>query len=69
MGLRERDAARRADIAQRESDHQRWADDGGFIPKLQAVEAAVGAVLRHPWAVVGVAAAVGFALGWVTGRR
>jgi ElaB/YqjD/DUF883 family membrane-anchored ribosome-binding protein len=69
MGLKERDAARRADTAQREMDHQRWSDDGGFIPKPQAAEVAVGAVLRHPWAVVGVAAAVGFALGWVTSRR
>ena len=66
MGARETAATRRADAAQRESDHQRWADDGGFIPEPEA-EAPLRA--RNPWAAVAVAAGLGFVLGWLGGRR
>ena len=61
----------RSEHAQRESDHQRWADDGGFIPESQPREARTRTtdVARSPWASVGVAAALGFALGWLTCRR
>ena len=50
--------------AQRESDLQRWADDGGFIPKPQMTEVAVAR--RSPWRAVGIAAVFGFAIGWLT---
>ena len=49
-----------------EADLQRWDDDGGFIPELVA-EAPPRA--RSPWITVGVAAGLGFVLGWLTGRR
>ena len=55
----------RADAAQKEADHQRWADDGGFTPDHHVAEAAP----RNPWVAIGIAAGVGFALGWLTGRR
>jgi hypothetical protein len=64
MRERETAATRRADAAQRESDHQRWADDGGFTPDEVAAPP-----VRSPWTAVGVAAALGFAVGWLTGRR
>ena len=61
----------RTEHAQRESDHQRWADDGGLVPEPQPREARPQAsyVARSPWAAVGIAAAFGFALGWLTCRR
>ena len=52
--------------AQHEADH-RWADDGGFIPEMETRVAPV--VTRSPWRAVGIAAAVGFALGWLTSPR
>ena len=51
--------------AQQDADHQRWADDGGFTPDPHVP----AATTRSPWVAVGVAAAIGFALGWLTGRR
>ena len=57
------DRAERA--AQKESDHQRWADDGGFIPDVPEVPA----VARTPWVAVAVAAGIGFALSWLSRRR
>ena len=57
--------------AQKESDHQRWADDGGFIPGPETARpvSALHAIARNPWAAVGIAAGIGFALGWLTGCR
>ena len=49
---------------QKESDYQRWADDGGFIPEAEAPGGSAPA--RFPWRVIGMAAAVGFAIGWLT---
>jgi hypothetical protein len=71
MGRRERAATVARDAAQRESDHHRWADDGGFIPEPEAARpvAALKVVARNPWAAVGVAAGIGFVLGWLSGRR
>lgn len=60
---------RRADAAQKESDHQRWADDGGPTPDPEPARARPGVPTRSPWAAVGIAAAVGFAVGWLTGHR
>ena len=70
MGRKESEAAAR-DAAQRESDHHRWADDGGYIPEMEAGRpvVALGIVARNPWVAVGVAAGIGFALGWLTRRR
>jgi ElaB/YqjD/DUF883 family membrane-anchored ribosome-binding protein len=50
--------------AQKETAHQRWADDGGFIPETETP----GALVRthSPWRAIGIAAAVGFAIGWLT---
>lgn len=53
--------------AQHEADHQRWADDGGFIPEREAPRAPVPT--RSPWQAVGIAAAIGFAIGWLTSPR
>lgn len=75
MGRMEREGvatdARRADAAQHESDHHRWADDGGFIPEPVVVqpEAGIKALVRTPWAMLAVCATLGFAVGWLTGRR
>ena len=72
MGLRSREEVnRRADAAQRESDHDWWASDGGFIPEPDAVrpEAGIEAPARTPWAAIAACAALGFAVGWLTGRR
>lgn len=71
MGRGEREAIGVRDAAQRESDHQRWADDGGFIPEPETVRpvAALSIITRNPWAAVGIAAGVGLAIGWLTGRR
>lgn len=72
MELRSREEVnRRADAAQRESDHDRWADDGGFIPGPDAVrpEAGLEALVRTPWAAFAAGIALGFAVGWLTGRR
>ena len=52
---------------QREADHHRWADDGGFVPDLEVPLAVAGT--RSPWRAIGVAAALGFAIGWLTGPR
>jgi hypothetical protein len=69
MGRGEREVTR--DATQRESALERWADDGGFIPEPEAPRpvAALNAVVRRPWVAVGIAAGIGFALGWLTGRR
>ncbi len=64
MRRREREAA-----TQKESDHQRWADDGGFIPDPEAAGSTTPAAARNPWAAVAVAAGLGFVLGWLSGRR
>jgi hypothetical protein len=71
MGRREREATVTRDAAQRESALQRWADDGGFIPEPEATRpvAALNVMGRNPWAAIGIAAGIGFALGWLTGRR
>ncbi len=53
--------------AQREADHHRWADDGGFIPAPETPAAATAT--RPPWRAIGVAVALGFAIGWLTGPR
>jgi ElaB/YqjD/DUF883 family membrane-anchored ribosome-binding protein len=50
--------------AQREADHQRWADDGGPTPAAEMHEAVV--VARPPWLALGVAVAVGLVIGWLT---
>lgn len=50
--------------AQREADHNRWADDGGFIPEAEAPRTL--APTRSPWRAVGIASAIGFAVGWLT---
>jgi hypothetical protein len=50
--------------AQREVDHQRWADDGGFIPEPEPET-----TTRSPWPTVAVAIALGFVFGWLTARR
>ena len=52
-----------ARAAQREVDHQRWADDGGVIPDSRNKGTETGA--GSPWTAVGIAAALGFALGWL----
>ena len=71
--MRRSERAARAAEAQRESDHQRWADDGGLTPDTAAaghgVRIAAWDVTRYPWVAVGAAAALGFALGWLAGRR
>jgi ElaB/YqjD/DUF883 family membrane-anchored ribosome-binding protein len=71
MGQREREATVVRDATQRESALQRWADDGGFIPEPEARRpvAAPNVIARSPWAAIGVAVGVGFALGWLTGCR
>lgn len=72
MGRQSREEViRRADAAQRESDHDRWADDGGFIPEPAAArpEAGIEALGRTPWAAFAAGAALGFAVGWLTARR
>ena len=38
--------------AQKESDHHRWDDDGGFIPEPAEPEARIAAGARNPWIVV-----------------
>ena len=53
--------------AQRESDLQRWADDGGFIGEQRTN--AVAATPRSPWLTVALAAAAGFAIGWLTASQ
>ena len=50
--------------AEREADHHRWADDGGFIPAPE-IPAPIVAT-RSPWRAIGVTAALGFAIGWLT---
>jgi hypothetical protein len=73
MGQRSDEAAgtRRADIAQRESDHDRWADDGGFSPEPDAAlpKPVIPTALKKPFAAVGLALAVGLAIGWFVRRR
>ena len=54
--------------AQQETDLQRWADDGGRIPGTPP-QARAGVRPVSPWRAVGVAAAVGFAVGWLSTRR
>jgi hypothetical protein len=56
-----------APTTQRELALQRWADDGGFIPERETTRTPVPT--RSPWRAVGVAAAVGFAIGWLTSPR
>jgi ElaB/YqjD/DUF883 family membrane-anchored ribosome-binding protein len=70
MGLQERAVIETRDAARREADLQRWADDGGFIPEAKAnrPQAVLTAVVRNPWAAVGIAAGIGFVFGWLTGR-
>lgn len=53
--------------ARRELTHQRWADNGGFSPEPDAVQAPPAT--RPPWLAVGAAAALRFAVGWLTARR
>ena len=53
--------------AQREADHHRWADDGGFIPEAETPGPPVPT--RSPWRAVGIAAAIGCAIGWLTAPR
>jgi hypothetical protein len=71
--MRQSERAVLAAEAQRESDHQRWADDGGLTPDPgeAGLEAAIGVpgATWHPWPAVGTAVALGFALGWRAGRR
>ena len=55
--------------AQREADHQRWADDGGFTPDPEPDRPTTPVFARSPWVAVVVAAGVGFALAWLVGRR
>jgi ElaB/YqjD/DUF883 family membrane-anchored ribosome-binding protein len=54
----------KARAAQRESAYNRWADDGGHTPDPEVTDA-IG-FTRSPWLAVGVAAALGFAIGWMT---
>jgi hypothetical protein len=54
-------------VVQSEADHHRWADDGGFIPAPETP--APAPATRPPWRAIGVAVALGFALGWLTGPR
>ncbi|MDB5312153.1 MAG: hypothetical protein JWO38_6355 [Gemmataceae bacterium] len=69
--MRRKSSETGADAAQMEKAYQRWADDGGLIPDLSMAgpERPITAVLRTPWAAIGVAVGLGFALGWITGRR
>ena len=68
--MRQSERAARESDHQCESDHQRWADDGGFTPDSQSHGAqTLIADDRFPWSAVGIATALGFALGWLTGRR
>jgi hypothetical protein len=53
--------------AQREADHHRWGDDGGFIPETELPR--TPAPTRSPWREIGIATAVGFAIGWLTSPR
>ena len=53
--------------AQGEADYQRWADDGGFIPAQESPAPVVAT--RSLWRAVGIAAAIGFAIGWLTTPR
>ena len=71
MERREPEATVSRDATLRESDYQRWADDGGFIPKPEATRsvAALNVIARIPWAAIGVATGIGFALGWLIGCR
>ncbi len=50
---------------QQETDLQRWADDGGRSPDARTVRRVAP---QNPWAVIGLAAAVGFAFGWLSGE-
>ena len=68
MERKESEAATR-DAAQRESSLHRWADDGGFIPEAAQPSIAIARVPRNPWVAVGIALGLGFAIGWLTGRR
>ena len=60
-------------LAQREDDHQRWADDGGLTPDPEGagpdVRTAASVVTRYAWVTLGSVAALGFALGRRAGRR
>jgi hypothetical protein len=49
---------------QPEFELQRWADDGGFIPGRETLRTPVPT--RSPWRAVGIAAALGFVIGWIT---
>jgi hypothetical protein len=55
--------------AQQEADLQRWADDGGAPPTGRPGQVRATERPRPPWVGVGVAVAVGFTLGWLSGRR
>jgi hypothetical protein len=57
----ENDDARPDDAA-----HQRWADDGGGPRAKQAVPRRTAPPTS--WGTIGVALAVGFAVGWLTGE-
>jgi hypothetical protein len=71
--MRRSERAALAAEAQRQDDHQRWADDGGLTPDPEdagpAGPRSAPVVTRYPWVAVGTAAALGFALGWLAGRR
>jgi hypothetical protein len=49
-----------------ETARQRWADDGGFIPEDETL---APVSVSRPWAAVGIAASIGFVVGWLTARR
>ncbi|HYH68474.1 MAG TPA: hypothetical protein VD866_27525 [Urbifossiella sp.] len=55
--------------AHQEADLQRWADDGGAPRTGRPGQARTIERPRSPWVTVGWAVAVGFTLGWLSGRR
>ncbi|WP_143393279.1 hypothetical protein [Fimbriiglobus ruber] len=68
MGPREPDTLTAETQFHQDVARHRWADDGGAIPE---VEEDVTKTPLHfdPWVLVGLAAVVGFAFGWLTRRR
>jgi hypothetical protein len=51
-----------------ETAYQRWADDGGTIPD-DVDHTPTARPRRNPWLYVGLAAAAGFACGWLSNHR
>lgn len=49
-----------------EAELQRWADDGGRNPDATPGRVRRANVPRPPWAAVGIAAGLGFVLGWLS---